>query len=381
MTMSSNVDVMTGAAEVAALVRLRAPEIDNALPADVVDALLAAGMYRLCLPSELGGLDAGLGAVAEAVETLAMADGSVGWCVGVANASASLLGGLDPSAAEVVASDPARLCIAGGFAATGRAIPVGEMVEVSGRWSFASGCTAANWMLGGAFVLDGDGTRRGAPIVAFFPAAEATIVPNWDVVGLRATGSHDVVADAVIVPSTRTCTLAATRWSSDPVARIPFFTLGAILTSATVLGIAERALDEIRELAPTKVHFTRQTPLAQEEPFQQELTDVTGATRAARNYLFRVAEDVERAASHGVVTTALQAEAFMVARVVRDAAMRSVTFAHEAAGTTAIRRSSPLSRCLADVLVAACHIGFSRTPAGAVGRFLLGQGPQPPVLT
>src|SRR5918911_1287277 len=150
---------LAGAVEVAALARLLAAEFESSLPADVVDALLAAGMYRLCLPRELGGLGAGLGAVVEAVETLAKADGSVGWCVGVANASASLLGALDPCAAEVVASDPERLCIAGGFAPAGRAIPVGEMLEVSGRWSFASGCTAATWMLGGAFVLDDDGTR------------------------------------------------------------------------------------------------------------------------------------------------------------------------------------------------------------------------------
>lgn len=381
MAVSSDVAVVAGAVEVAALARARAPEFGSSLPTDVVHALLSAGMYRLCLPRELGGVGARLGAVVEAVETLAKADGSVGWCVGVANASASLLGALDRAAAEVIATDPERLCIAGAFAATGRAIPVGEMIEVSGRWSFASGCTAATWILGGAFVIDHDGAQRGEPIIAFFPAAEVTIVPNWDVVGLRATGSHDVLAEAIAVPSTRTCTLAGARWSSDPVARIPFFTLGAALTSATVLGIAERALDEIGELAPTKVHFARKTALAEAEPFQQELADVTGAVRAARSYLFEVAEAVERDASQGPVSTALQAEAFMVAAVARDAAMRSVTFAHEAAGTTAIRRSSPLNRCLEDVVVATRHIGFSRTPAGAVGRFILGQGPQPPVLT
>ena len=76
-----------------------------------------------------------------------------------------------------------------------------------------------------------------------------------------------------------------------------------------------------------------------------------------------------------------QAEAFLAAGVVRDAALRAATFAHEAGGTSAIRRESVLNRCLQDILVATRHVGFTRTPAGAAGRVLLGQGPQPPILS
>jgi len=81
------------------------------------------------------------------------------------------------------------------------------------------------------------------PFVAFFPAAQARIIPNWDVIGLRATGSHDVTVNAISVPEGRTCPLIGPVWSTDPIANIPFFVRGALLMAGVPLGVAAHALE------------------------------------------------------------------------------------------------------------------------------------------
>ena len=382
MTASTERDLRAEALDVAASLRTRSSTSggETSLAPDVVEALRSTGLFRLCLPSELGGPGTPLPAVLGAVEAISQADGSAGWCVAVANSSVSLLAALDRREAAAIAADPEQLCVAGGFAATGRAVRSGDALVISGRWSFASGCSAATWFLGGVRPVDEDGQPQGESVVAFFPADQAAIVPNWDVAGLRATGSHDIVAEATRVPVGRTCGLLAPRWSSDPIARVPFLALGAMLTAATVLGMAERAIEEIIDLAQTKVHFGRRTVLADEEPFQQELAAVVGPLRASRAYLSGHAEAVQAKAAAGNVPTIDQAEAFLAAGAVRDAALRAATFAHDAGGTTSIRQESALNRCLQDILVATRHVALTSTPAGAVGRVLLGQGPQPPIL-
>jgi len=191
------------------VVRAHQKELANSdeLPEGVVRASLAAGLYRLCLPGELGGLRVPLADSVSVIERLSYADGSVGWCTTVANVSASLLAGIDETHAREIAAEPDLLCIAGGFPAVGRGRLDGANYQLTGRWSFASGCTTATWLLGGMLVAPAGLPDSPRALISFFPAEQARIVPNWEVSGLRATGSHDVLVDAIDVPAGRTTPL------------------------------------------------------------------------------------------------------------------------------------------------------------------------------
>ena len=81
---------------------------------------------------------------------------------------------------------------------------------VSGRWPFGSGCRESQWMLANFEVA---GRRRsvrqnpdGTPALyrGFFHPAECTIIDNWDMTGMRGTGSHDWTVTDVFVPEHRT---------------------------------------------------------------------------------------------------------------------------------------------------------------------------------
>jgi alkylation response protein AidB-like acyl-CoA dehydrogenase len=356
------------------VVRAHQEELANSdeLPEGVVRALHAAGLYRLCLPGELGGMRIPLPDSVSVIERLAYADGSVGWCTTVANVSASLLAGIDEGHAREIADEPDLLCIAGGFPAVGRGRLADANYQLTGRWSFASGCTAATWLLGGMVVAPAGPADSASALVAFFPAEQARIVPNWEVSGLRATGSHDVVVEAIEVPAGRTTPLVGgPRWSRDPIAAVPFFALGPLL-GAVPLGIATRALDELLELARSKVRFGQAEPLLHDQRFQDGFTSARVRLAAARGYLLEQASEVWRTATEGAVTPAAQARATLAIGLVAEAAMDAVRFAHEAAGTASIRNDSALSRCLNDATVATRHVAFSPFARQNAGRLLLG---------
>ncbi|MBF6545675.1 acyl-CoA dehydrogenase family protein [Nocardia brasiliensis] len=368
---------LAATAEVAELARALADEpIDrDRLPDEVVRAARRAGLYRLCLPSELGGSGTPMPLIVAIVERLAFADGSTGWCAAVANAGASLLSGVAEREARIIAADPETLVIAGGFPPLGQARQHGDDFEVSGRWPFASGCTAATWFLGGIQVVSADGGAPGAR-VAFFPADQARIIRNWDVLGLRATGSHDVAAERLTVPVHRSTTLfGAPRWSADPLAAIPFFALGSLL-AAVPLGVAARALDELRLLSSTRVPSGQRHSLAEDPVFHDHLGTMLTRLGAARAYLFERTEFLWQSAVAGAVPPAVQAEVSMAVGAAVDAALEVVQFAHRSAGVAALRNPHILTRCHNDVVAASRHAAFRPTSRQAGARSFLGLPPE-----
>src|SRR4051794_9786779 len=182
-----------------------APECERARRLDprLARAIAEAGLFRLCVPASLGGLEAHPAVLVRAVEAVARGDGAAGWCVAIAATSGLVGGYLPEDAARDVYGRPTS--IAGGvFAPRGGAVPDGDGFRVTGRWPFASGCTHCDWLMGGCVVLD-DGAPRtlpgGMPDVRLMlaPAGDYEIHDTWHVSGLRATGSHDIeLADHVI---------------------------------------------------------------------------------------------------------------------------------------------------------------------------------------
>ena len=81
-------------------IRARAPEIEQArrMPADLARTLATAGLFRMAVPEDAGGLELEPARMLRAIEAAGAADASVGWCMiigatsGVAAASADAVG-------------------------------------------------------------------------------------------------------------------------------------------------------------------------------------------------------------------------------------------------------------------------------------------------
>ena len=357
-----------------------APEAEQRrqLSEPLVAEIAEAGLFRLCVPAAVGGLEAHPGTLTAAVEALAAGDAAAAWCVAVAATSGLLAGYLPEESARAIYADPAAM-VAGVFAPKGRATPEEGGFRVSGRWPFASGCRHAGWLMGGCVVEDAGGVRmlpNGMPDVRLMlaRAREFTIHDTWHVMGLRATGSHDIELEGVHVPAE----LSASVFSDPPVQTaplyaFPLFGLLALAISSVCLGIARGALDDLAALAGGKVPAGGRRTLAERAAVQADVARAEAAVRAARALLDdAIGEAWELAVAGGRVDERRRAGLRLAATHATAASAQATETAYRLGGGSAIYDSNPLQRRLRDVNVATQHMLVAPATWELTGRLLLG---------
>lgn len=368
--------VATTAEAALASARLLAPELDararegedlGTMPADLVDRIRTAGLFRMIQPRALGGMELPPADLIEVIATLAHADGSSGWTTLIGTGGTAFAAWLDPTVALDLFGPAADVTTATVFAPAGRATPSGPgRLTVSGRWPFASGCRHAEWFLNGVFVFDGDSPRmlpgRGPDWrLAFIPRSDAKVVDGWDVVGLRGTGSNDVAAQGVTVAEDHLISPFFEPARQDgPLWRLPFFTLAGMALVGFPLGVARRALDELVALAPTKTRAGSTEPLDSDPAVQVDLARAEAGLRAAHAYVLETVGAIWDTACQGDVPSVDQRANFqLAAQQAMRAGIAAVDVAFTTAGASAIHSGHPIQRCFRDLHTAAQHAYFS----------------------
>ena len=135
-------------------IRADCADIDQtrAVPGPVIDKLRGAGVFRMLVPRQIGGVETDPLAFFDVVEAASSADGSVGWVVMIAGGYATFGGLLHPEGAAEIFGDPSTIC-AGAFRTEGTAVEVDGGYRVTGRWSLGSGSSHANWFIAGCVVM------------------------------------------------------------------------------------------------------------------------------------------------------------------------------------------------------------------------------------
>lgn len=355
--------------------RLRGAEFETArqIAPDFADKLKQAGMARMLIPQAVGGLGCSLPEWLEVIMQLAEADASTAWV----SAHASICSGLIAASADVrlrneVFADPLA-CVSWSNLPRVTVQENEGGLQISGSWSFVSGCTMASFV-GGMVVLpplhEGGPPR---PKVALVPAAEATIVQTWDPIGLGGTGSHDVRFDDVFVPHHRTFAWPAAAPAADVDYPTKAFVPGTWFISncaaATHLGLARRALDEARNEMHGKLERYTGRPVLEHPSIQRSLESAEGLWFACRAGLREALRAVWESAMRGEPLSQEQRLNVRVAAV--TAVHRStevVRMAYDAAGASAIRRSGVLERLLREASCLTHHISASLPSYEHTGR-------------
>jgi alkylation response protein AidB-like acyl-CoA dehydrogenase len=344
-------------------------EADGTLPFDLVERARRAGLFRMLQPRALGGLELAPAAIVGVIEELSRADGSAGWTVMIGSGSVGFSGWLDPAVAVALFGTDADVTAASVFAPTGRAVPeTPGTYAIEGRWPFASGCRHAEWFVNGVFVFEGDAPRmvpgRGPDWrLAYVPRADVDIIDNWDVLGLRGTGSNDVSVRGLSVPEEHTFSFFEPARQPGALWRLPFFTLAGVSLVGFPLGVARRALDEFAALAPTKVRAGTFEPLAQDSATQVALARAEGGVQAARAFVFDAIGSIWDTALAGDEPSVAQRARFqLAAHQAMRAAVEAVDCVFYASGAGAIHASHPLQRCFRDLHTANQHAYFSNAP-------------------
>jgi 3-hydroxy-9,10-secoandrosta-1,3,5(10)-triene-9,17-dione monooxygenase len=236
-------------------------ERDRRIPDETIAELKEAGVFRMLQPKRWGGLEADPVEFYEVVRMIAGVCGSTGWVSSIVGVHPWQLA-LFPDAAQkdVWGKDPDTL-VSSSYAPTGRLHPVDGGYECTGRWSFSSGSAHCQWVLLGAIVMGPEGKPVDF-LTILVPRKDYQIDDVWDVVGLRGTGSNDIVIDKVFIPAHRTLSfndVSSLRCpgqveNTAPLYRLPFGTVFSYTISTPIIGIAtgaynahtERMRDRIR---------------------------------------------------------------------------------------------------------------------------------------
>jgi alkylation response protein AidB-like acyl-CoA dehydrogenase len=363
-------------------IRSRRQEIEHArrMPKDLIDALRATRMFAMGAPSAIGGDQAAPAQLMRAIETVATADGSAGWCAMIATGNGVSAGYMSEKGAREMFADPAAPT-AGIAAPAGAAVRVDGGVRVSGRWPFASGITHCDWLWAGCLVMD-NGKPRMTPmgpemVHACIPVRDVEIHDTWYVSGLSGSGSNDFSVKDVFVPEHRLFALLDTSsHRPEPLFQMPPMGLFTYQVASVSLGIARSALDEVTELAQNKVPSMYMTPLADKSAAQIALARAEAQLGSARAFVYETVEDIWQTVCAGAAPSSRQIALGRVA--VSHAAETCADVARTAsrlAGGTAIYSASSLQRHARDADAVAHHFTVSPHTWEEAGRVMFGRAP------
>ena len=216
-------------------------------------AMKAAGNIRLLQPAKYHGYEVHPREFAETVMATASLDPAAGWVNGVVGVHPYQLAYADPRVAEEVWGSDVDTWVASPYAPQGVAKPIDGGYIFNGRWQFSSGTDQCEWIILGAMLGDSDGRPLTPPqmLHMILPRKDYEIVEDsWDVVGLRGTGSKDIIVRDAFVPDYRTMdatevmdgTAQRKAGMTDALYLMPWSTMFPLGITSAVVGIAEGAL-------------------------------------------------------------------------------------------------------------------------------------------
>jgi alkylation response protein AidB-like acyl-CoA dehydrogenase len=369
-TVTTTTDLPSRAKRVAAVADEHAAGGDQqgCLAPPVVDALHREGLLGMWVPTSIrGGVELDPVSSLQVIEHVSFGDPSAGW---VLMAAALAIGTgaayLGESAVDELFGGERLPVIAGQGTRPGTAVPQDGGFVLSGSWSFASGIKHATHIhtLG---VVEGTGEPR----IFVLPVGKATLIENWDVLGLRGTGSIDYRTDRVFVPDAYTH-FAVTE---SPRRGGALYTMGiagfAVLChSGWACGIGRRMLDELA----TKVRggVGRAGTLAASETFHEQYAKAEGLYRSARALVYETWAGIRDTLAKGAALDVHQHTMLRLALANLTWRCHDVAqFVYTTAGTIALRAGT-LQRLFRDMHAGTQHITSAPPVIRNAGRALAG---------
>jgi alkylation response protein AidB-like acyl-CoA dehydrogenase len=382
------VDYVERARGLAPMLTAAADEIEDRrqLPEKVVKALIDGGFFRLLLPRSLGGAELHPLGYVRVLEEIAKAEPSTAWSLGQNSGCSMAAPYLDPAVAREIFGPPRGILAWGpDLPGAGRGVVVEGGFRVTGRWGFATGSRHATWLGAHVPLFEPDGAPRrnpnGRPTVRtmLFPKTSAEIIDNWQVIGLRGTGSDSYAVTDLFVPLEYSCARDNSAERREP-GLLYRFTSGMIYAMGFAnvsLGIARGALAAFLELARDKIPRGARNPLRQNNVVQSQVAQCEAKLRSAGAYIHATLEEMwDEAERSGDFAPEQHAKLRLAATWAIQQSREVVATIYGAAGATAIFNENPFERRFRDM-----HAGSQQGQGRpvhfeTVGQILLGLPPE-----
>lgn len=351
------------------------------LPEATLADFHARGLFRIFQPLSVGGSELDYSAFIDIPAILARGCPSSAWTLSNL-ASHHWMLAMFPEAAQdrIWSEDPDALTASSFIFPAGRALRVPGGYRLSGRWAFSSGVDASAWnMLTGQVEESGDPPDHRVFLVH---CSDYEVLDTWRASGLKGTGSNDVVADDVFVPSEMSVSAGELKGGPTPgsarhpnaLYQLPVFALFPLILSGVALGIAEAAVDTYTQGIKERASRYSGARLADLQATQMRIGNAAARARTAREVMLAVCRQAMDDARAGRVP-----DFVTKMRYRRDVAfatnlcVEAVDMVCAGSGASALYLDDPLSRHFRDAHAAGAHIAFSMdAAASAYGRAALG---------
>jgi alkylation response protein AidB-like acyl-CoA dehydrogenase len=360
-------------------------DADGSFPHGSIDELRALGLVALTAPTAADGGGHGLTTAAAILQRVGSADPSVGlvllwqflfqaevganperWPAGprerVQRSAVEDGALLNALRVEPELGTPAR----GGIPATTAVRSAdGRSIRLRGHKIYCTGIPALRWLLVWA-ATDDDVPEVGAFLVeAGTPGYR--VEETWNSMGLRASGTHDVILDDVVIPAEHALDVRTPEaWRTED-RRVQLAWAG-VLMAANYTGIAVAARDWLVRYLNERTPSNLGAPLATLPHFQQAVGEVEALLQVSATLIRDVAAGVDAAECDAVERGPL------VKHVATANAIQATEIALRLTGNPGLSREHPLERHYRDALTGRVHTPQADTVLGALGRAALGRG-------
>jgi 3-hydroxy-9,10-secoandrosta-1,3,5(10)-triene-9,17-dione monooxygenase len=333
------------------------------IPDETIADMQQAGLFRVLQPARWHGYEMDLNTFYEVELALGEGDMSTAWIYGVCGVHPWFMALLEERAAQEVWGDDPSTLICSSLMPAGKATAVEGGYRLSGRWRYSSGCEHCGWALLGALVA-GDGGAPPHGRIFLLPRRDYQSVDTWQVSGLQATGSWDVIVNDVFVPGYRTQSMldnfrlkgAGQALNTSSLYRLPFGQIFVRGISTAALGALQGMLNAFMDYG--KERITRAGGRSAENPFVQLLcAETASAIDEMRSILHRNFSNLHAYAQRGEMPPLEERLRYKFqSTVVTERCTLLAARIFKAAGAAGLSENLPFGGILADLTAGRQHI-------------------------
>ena len=351
--------------------RAAAHDADDSFVAENYDILKAHRIFSAPVPQELGGGGASHAELCEFLRELAQSCGSTSLALSM---HMHLLAAtvwrwrrgdpVEPLLKRIVQEQTVLISSGGSdwLDSSGTAAKVDGGYRITARKLFSSGCPKGELLMTTAVYDD----PQDGPTVLHFPVPFAdegvTITDTWHTLGMRGTGSHDVVIEGVFVPESA----VGLRRPKGP--WHPFFNVVAAVALPLVMAVYVGVAEAAHALALEKACHKQDDP--QTAYLIGEMTNALVTAQMALQGMIAIADNYDFEPIDATANAI-----FIRKTIVARTAIATVEKAMEVVGGASFYRSIGLERLLRDVQGGLYHPLHEKRQHLFTGRMALGLDP------
>lgn len=344
-----------------------APETERrrGLPDALINDLKQTGIFAALIPARYGGLGVPFPEFMRLIQQVAAADASTAWCLNQAAVIATTSLWLPEHKIREIWGTPGT-SVANGPPFDGLIEPDGANYRLNGHWGFSSGCQHATWMMGAARYSQG-GWR-----IAYFRPDQVEFIDNWQVAGLRGTGSFEFKVLNQAIPADQVADQGGPATEDCLFTQVSSALFFAVSFASVTLGVAEGALSEMLTIAQGKLPRYAKLHLHDDPDVQRFIGQATARWRSARAYLYGTVEEVLAAvAERGAITHDERSQLRMAGTHVMRESAEVLDLAYKIVGSTGIYQDQTLQRRFQDMHVMTQHVQAREAYYALLGRYAL----------